>query len=283
MNSKFNSEEFKKHINIFQSRLSTLINTLYPGANFQFYVRAHENKKLFKYLNNNDVVITQDRDMACIVAYLVNSEGMSFDDAYNQVFLSENTLNVLLFMCNSEIDREGCYDCDGNGENECQECDGESTITCHECNGEGEVDDEEECFECGGDGSVDCSYCDWGRIECSTCEGSGNGDYNVEFKFEQYISLDPRIKELPASESTLYEITKYCEDNNIDLAYYRTNDHTVRLDRYQGFEYDSDVEYEINKLGLTFNHEGEDYMELQQITPWLYEQEQIVRYIENRF
>lgn len=66
-----------------------------------------------------------------------------------------------------------CNNCFGTGQSDCQACFGRGTHSCYGCNGSGRTPNNLQCITCNGTGQQDCTFCNYGKVQCPQCFGSG--------------------------------------------------------------------------------------------------------------
>ena len=72
-----------------------------------------------------------------------------------------------------------CFNCNGTGRANCSACFGEGKRTCFQCNGKGQVNNPANnflklnCSLCFGTGKQNCTFCQYGKLTCPHCQGSG--------------------------------------------------------------------------------------------------------------
>jgi hypothetical protein len=69
--------------------------------------------------------------------------------------------------------QQSCSNCFGTGQANCGQCFGTGKRTCFNCNGTGRTFNNVQCFQCYGTGQQNCSYCQYGKVQCPVCFGSG--------------------------------------------------------------------------------------------------------------
>ena len=66
-----------------------------------------------------------------------------------------------------------CFNCNGTGQANCTACFGEGRRLCFACNGRMRAPNGLQCFQCNGTGRQDCNFCQYGKVQCPQCFGSG--------------------------------------------------------------------------------------------------------------
>jgi hypothetical protein len=66
-----------------------------------------------------------------------------------------------------------CSNCNGTGQANCLQCFGTGKRSCFNCNSTGRTPNNLLCFQCNGTGRQNCSFCQFGRVQCPQCFGSG--------------------------------------------------------------------------------------------------------------
>jgi hypothetical protein len=61
----------------------------------------------------------------------------------------------------------------GTGQANCLQCFGTGKRNCFNCNSTGRTPNNLQCFQCNGTGRQNCSFCQYGKVQCPQCFGSG--------------------------------------------------------------------------------------------------------------